>query len=117
VQLQQVLLNLVLNAAEAMRDVQPRRLTIRSWRAVSGNIRVAIEDSGKGVSESDLVRIFNPLFTTKSDGMGMGLSICRSIIESHGGKIWVSPAPIRGAVFEFELPAASATALDRDLAA
>jgi signal transduction histidine kinase len=108
VQLQQVILNLVMNAAEAMRTVQPRVLKIRTSRSVTGMVHAAIEDSGVGVGEADRDRIFDPLFTTKPDGMGMGLSICRSIIQNHGGRIWVVPAAGRGAIFQFELPAASA---------
>ena len=106
VQLQQVILNLIVNAADAMRAVQPRELKIKSNRGSSGVVRVSIEDNGTGISASHLDRIFNPLFTTKSNGMGMGLSICRSIVESHSGRIWVSTAVGRGAVFHFELPEA-----------
>ena len=90
-----------------MRMAQPRILRIVSNETVPGTVHVAVEDSGPGIDEADRVRIFDPLFTTKAAGMGMGLSICRSIIESHGGKIWVSPAATRGAVFQFELPAAA----------
>ena len=86
VQLQQVILNLIVNAADAMRVVEPRVLRIQSNRTVSGSVRVSIEDSGTGISEPNRDRIFDPLFTTKVGGMGMGLSICRSIIENHGGK-------------------------------
>src|SRR5436190_3153328 len=116
VQLQQVILNLVVNAADAMRAVQPRILTIQSNRSASYMVQLSIEDSGTGISAPDRERIFNPLVTTKAGGMGMGLSICRSIIESHGGKIWVSAAASRGAIFQFELPAESRTA-SQDLAA
>jgi signal transduction histidine kinase len=117
VQMQQVILNLVVNAADAMRTGQPRVLTVQSGRSAAGLVRVAIEDSGPGISEADRQRIFDPLFTTKAGGMGMGLSICRSIIENHGGRIWVSAAPERGAIFQFELPAADSQAASRDLAA
>jgi C4-dicarboxylate-specific signal transduction histidine kinase len=106
VQLQQVILNLVVNAAQAMRTVQPRVLKIQTSRSVSGMVHGTIEDSGIGISAADRERIFDPLFTTRSGGMGMGLSICRSIIRNHGGRIWVAPAPSRGAIFQFELPAA-----------
>jgi len=105
VQLQQVILNLIVNAEEAMRGAEPRILTVRTNRSTAGTVRVSIEDSGPGIGESDRVRIFDPLFTTKAGGMGMGLSICRSIVENHGGKIWVEAAAARGAVFQFELPA------------
>jgi signal transduction histidine kinase len=117
IQLQQVILNLIMNATDAMRTVQPRVLQVRSSRSASGIVHVSIEDSGKGISASDLDRIFNPLFTTKSSGMGMGLSICRSIVESHGGHIWVSAAAGRGAVFHFELPEADAPQSGQHLAA
>jgi C4-dicarboxylate-specific signal transduction histidine kinase len=108
VQLQQVILNLVVNAAEAMRTVQPRVLKIQTKRSVSGMVHGTIEDSGIGIHEADRERVFDPLFTTRSDGMGMGLSICRSIIQNHGGRIWVAAAACRGAIFQFELPAAPA---------
>ena len=117
VQLQQVILNLIVNAADAMRTVQPRELKVRSNRSASGMVHVSIEDSGTGISAPDLDRIFDPLFTTKSSGMGMGLSICRSIIESHGGRIWVSAAAGRGAIFQFELPEADAAKPSQHLAA
>jgi len=109
VQLQQVILNLIVNAADAMRAVEPRMLKVQTSGRVAGTVRVSIEDSGPGISEPDRTRIFDPLFTTKAGGMGMGLSICRSIIENHGGKIWVSAAADRGALFQFELPAAAAS--------
>jgi len=107
VQLQQVMLNLIVNAADAMRAQESRVLTVQSRGTVSGTVKVSIEDSGTGIGKADMSRIFDPLFTTKAGGMGMGLSICRSIIENHGGKIWVSNAAQGGAVFEFELPAAA----------
>jgi signal transduction histidine kinase len=104
VQLQQVVLNLVMNAIESMHPVQPRVLKVRTEQLALGPVHVSIEDTGAGVDPSDLDRIFKPLFTTKATGMGMGLSICHSIIESHGGRIWASPAVNRGSMFEFELP-------------
>jgi signal transduction histidine kinase len=116
VQLQQVILNLIVNAADAMRAGQPRVLRIQTNRSASGMVHVSIEDSGPGISASDIGRIFDPLFTTKPGGMGMGLSICRSIIENHGGRIWVAAAAIRGAIFQLELPAEGRTAT-QDLAA
>ena len=117
VQLQQVILNLVVNAADAMRAVQPRVLKVQANRSPSGMVHVSIEDTGTGISAPDRDRIFNPLFTTKISGMGMGLSICRSIIENHGGRIWVSAAASRSAIFQFELPAAQSQSASRDLAA
>ena len=117
VQLQQVILNLIVNAADAMRTMQPRVLKIQTSRSVAGMVRLAIEDFGPGISDADRARIFDPLFTTKAGGMGMGLSICRSIIETHGGKIWVSAAAGRGAIFQFELPAAESRPTSQNLAA
>jgi len=110
VQLQQVILNLIVNAADAMRGIEPRELTIQSRRITSSTVGVSVEDTGTGVTEADRSRIFDPLFTTKAGGMGMGLSICRSIIENHGGRIWASSGAGRGAVFQFELPSTSARA-------
>jgi signal transduction histidine kinase len=92
---------------EAMRTVQHRVLSIRSSQTVSGMVHLSIEDSGVGISEADRGRVFERLFTTKAGGMGMGLSICRSIVESHGGGIWVSSAPSRGTIFQLELPGAA----------
>jgi len=108
VQLQQVVLNLVMNGIEAMHSVQPRVLKVQSDRTQSNMVRVSIEDTGTGIDPSNLDRIFKPLFTTKATGMGMGLSICQTIIESHSGRIWVSPAVNRGSVFQFELPISAA---------
>jgi signal transduction histidine kinase len=109
VQIQQVLLNLITNAIDAMatRD-GPRILGVRSEAYESDGLVVSVADTGVGVIPQDLDRIFNPLFTTKSDGMGMGLSICRSIIEGHGGRLWVAPNTPRGAVFQFTLHVDSA---------
>ncbi|MGB9364454.1 MAG: ABC transporter substrate binding protein [Xanthobacteraceae bacterium] len=107
VQLQQVILNLIVNAADAMRDVPPRVLKVQTSWSRSGVVHVSIEDSGTGISESDRERIFAPLFTTKAAGMGMGLSICRAIIENNHGRIWVSPGVNRGSIFHFELPTKS----------
>src|SRR5262249_16853994 len=105
VQLQQVILNLMMNAIEAMHSAPTRVLHIKSERTGDGRVRVSVEDTGAGIDPSDLNRIFKPRFTTKSGGMGMGLSICRSIIEAHGGQIWVSPRSTSGSIFRFELPA------------
>jgi signal transduction histidine kinase len=108
VQLQQVVLNLVMNGIEAMQSVSPRVLKVQTDQPKAGTVRVSIEDTGVGIDPSDLNQIFKPLFTSKSTGMGMGLSICRSIIESHGGRIWASAAVNRGSIFQFELPINSA---------
>src|SRR3954464_4123518 len=107
VQLQQVILNLVVNAADAMRAGQPRVLKVQTHRIPPGMVHLSIEDSGPGISASHIDRLFDPLFTTKPGGMGMGLSICHSIIENHGGRLWASAAANRGAIFQFELPAES----------
>jgi signal transduction histidine kinase len=106
VQLQQVILNLLMNAVEAMHFAQPRVLHIRSCLSRPGVVNVSIEDTGIGIGPSDSHQIFKPLFTTKAKGMGIGLSICRSIIEGHGGRIWASQSSGKGSIFQFELPAA-----------
>jgi signal transduction histidine kinase len=111
IQLQQVLLNLITNAMEAMATVDdPRVLAVRSEVQGEGGVLVAIADTGNGVQAGDVQRVFNPLYTTKAGGMGMGLSICRSIIEAHEGTLCVVPNAPRGAVFQFVLSAAATTA-------
>ncbi|WP_158624697.1 MASE4 domain-containing protein [Caulobacter sp. 602-1] len=107
-QLQQVLVNLITNAAEAtsVAGAAPP-LELRAHAREDGKVLVSVADFGAGVSEQHLERIFDPLYTTKPSGMGMGLSICRSIIEAHGGRIWASPNNPNGAVFQFTLPAAT----------
>ena len=106
VQLQQVILNLVMNAIEAMSsaEAEPRLLSVKSEVTDHDTVHVSIEDTGSGIDASNWDRIFKPLFTTKARGMGMGLSICRSIIESHDGRIWASAGASRGSIFQFELP-------------
>jgi two-component system sensor kinase FixL len=104
VQLQQVILNVVVNAIEAMRSTQLRTLKVNSRRSNPGKVYVSIEDTGSGIDPSHLERIFHRLFTTKGAGMGMGLAICRSIIEHHGGRIWASSLVHQGTIFQFELP-------------
>ena len=106
VQLQQVLLNLVLNSIESLRlvAVGSRRLVIASAKSNSNSVLISVHDTGKGISPSDLGCLFDPFYTTKSDGMGIGLTISRSIVESHGGHIWATPNSPRGAVFHFTLP-------------
>jgi len=105
-QLQQVLLNLVLNAVDSMSEVPAamRLLRVISEAKDASEIQLSVKDTGVGLKPDDAERVFKPLFTTKSRGMGMGLSICRSIIESHDGRIWASPAG-SGATFTFVLPA------------
>jgi C4-dicarboxylate-specific signal transduction histidine kinase len=92
VQVQQLVLNLMLNAMDSMRSVQPRMLTVTSRMEGPDRVEVSIEDTGTGISPANLDQIFKPLFTTKDRGMGMGLAICRSIIENHNGRIWVTLA-------------------------
>jgi C4-dicarboxylate-specific signal transduction histidine kinase len=105
VQLQQVLLNLMMNAIDAMaaKD-EPRILSVKSEVYEGDRVIVSVADTGTGIRPQDAERIFTPLFTTKGDGMGMGLSICRAIIEAHEGRLWFSPNTPRGAVFQFTLP-------------
>ena len=107
VQLHQVLVNLITNAIESMATEDGERvLRLRSDVYDSGSVMVSVEDTGKGVEPSAIDHIFNPLFTTKEDGMGMGLSICRSIIEAHGGRLWMTANFPRGSIFHFTVPAA-----------
>ena len=103
VQLQQVLFNLLTNAIEAMESVANRRMLVRSELG-NGEIRVTVEDSGSGIDPKDIDKIFSSFFTTKVEGMGMGLSICRSIVESHGGRLSALRAHSQGAAFQFTLP-------------
>jgi PAS domain S-box-containing protein len=106
VQLQQVIMNLAMNGADAMSSVsdRPRELQVGSKVNDEGSIEVTIRDSGTGIEEAIRHRIFDPLFTTKSAGMGMGLSICRRIIEAHGGRLWASPGMPHGTEFRFTIP-------------
>jgi PAS domain S-box-containing protein len=106
VQLQQVMLNLIVNAIEAMSTVidRPRTLLIRSAKD-DGGVAIQVQDSGTGLSPEEMDRIFEPFFTTKPQGIGMGLSIARSIVEAHGGRLWVTPGPAQGTIFQFTLPA------------
>jgi two-component system sensor kinase FixL len=104
VQLQQVILNLVMNAIESMSSLQTRLLRIKTELSQSSTVHVSVEDTGAGIKPSDVTRLFQPMFTTKVRGMGMGLSICKSIIENHDGRIWVSPGANGGSIFQFELP-------------
>lgn len=109
VQLGQVILNLATNAADAMRRQDaPKLLRICSETREDSALMVAIADTGDGIDPSHTDRIFDPFFTTKSSGMGLGLAICRSIIEAHGGQLWASPTAPRGTVFRFTLPADAA---------
>jgi signal transduction histidine kinase len=110
IQLQQVLLNLIMNAIDAMADRDdPRVLSVRSELYEADRVRISVADTGTGIHSQDVDRIFNPLFTSKADGMGMGLSICRSIIEAHEGQLWFAPNKPQGAVFQFTLRADGAS--------
>jgi signal transduction histidine kinase len=104
VQLQQVVLNLVMNAIEAMQTGVPRILSIRSCVSEPDFVHVAVEDTGTGIDPSNHDHVFDPMFTTKERGMGLGLSICHSIIEGHNGRIWVTQGIDKGSIFQFELP-------------
>jgi PAS domain S-box-containing protein len=117
VQVQQVLLNLVMNAIEAMKEVtdRPRELLIRA-REASSHVLVAVQDSGIGLDEQRLERVFEAFYTTKPEGLGMGLSISRSIIEAHGGRLWPTVHRDYGATFQFTLPTAGGSQVARALA-
>ncbi len=107
IQLQQVIINLLINSIQAMQTVteRPRELVIRSRRDEADQILVAVKDCGVGISAEHADRLFNAFFTTKSSGLGIGLRICRSIIEAHGGRLWLSGNAGPGATFQFTLPA------------
>jgi len=110
-QLLQVLVNLITNAIDAMAIAdEPRILGVQAEIQEGGQVRISVSDTGTGVRSQDADRIFNPLFTSKPDGMGMGLSICRAIVEAHEGKLWFAPNNPQGAVFQFTLLAHDATA-------
>jgi PAS domain S-box-containing protein len=105
IQLQQVILNLILNAAEAMSGIDGARETrISTVREASNGVLVTVRDFGPGLDPQSLDRLFEAFYTTKPDGLGMGLAICRSIIEAHGGRLWATANEPRGAVFQFTLP-------------
>jgi C4-dicarboxylate-specific signal transduction histidine kinase len=108
VQLQQVVLNLIMNSIEAMRDVddRSRELIVQSRRNGAGFVVVAVRDSGPGLGPGERDAIFNAFYTTKPGGMGMGLSVSRTIVEAHGGRLWASPDEPRGATLQFSLPTA-----------
>jgi C4-dicarboxylate-specific signal transduction histidine kinase len=108
IQLQQVMVNLISNAIAAMRanKRRPRNLLVSTRMNSAGAIQIAVADSGPGPDPGAASRLFDPFFTTKRDGMGLGLSVCLSIVEAHGGRLWASPNSPRGAVFQFTLPAA-----------
>jgi C4-dicarboxylate-specific signal transduction histidine kinase len=106
VQLQQVIINLLINGVEAMAPItdRPREILIRSQQHEAGEVLVAVLDSGVGIDSETAEKLFSAFFTTKPSGMGMGLSISRSIIRAHGGRLWVSPNPDHGTAFQFTVP-------------
>ena len=103
-QIQQVILNLVLNAIEAMRNVREaeRELLISAAKEPDG-LLVEVRDSGPGLAPASMARLFEPFYTTKPTGLGLGLSICQSIVEAHGGRLWAGANMPRGAVFQFTI--------------
>jgi signal transduction histidine kinase len=106
VQVQQVLVNLILNAVEAMASVEAgeRQLRVSTEQTGDSGVLVAVRDCGPGIDTGHLERVFEAFYTTKTSGVGMGLSICRSIIDAHGGRLWAEKNEPRGAVFQFTLP-------------
>lgn len=106
VQLEQVILNLLRNASDAMSTVddRPRQLLVSTVKTQPDGVLVTVQDSGPGVEPASLERIFDAFYTTKSAGLGMGLSICRAIIEAHGGKLWATARATHGTIFQFTLP-------------
>ncbi len=112
IQLQQVILNLIINAIEALGETDdPRSLIIRTAREGARGALLTVRDSGRGLDQQAALRVFDAFYTTKREGMGMGLAISRGIIEAHGGRLWASPNEPRGAVFQFTLPVDSEQAL------
>src|SRR5581483_4397669 len=107
IQLQQVILNLVMNAMDAFSEgsTPGKKIVIRSRQQGTNELLIAVEDCGAGIRPETLDKIFDPFFTTKPNGIGMGLSISRSIVESHRGRLWASPNPSGGAILQFTLPA------------
>ncbi|MFA5901026.1 MAG: ATP-binding protein [Hyphomicrobium sp.] len=112
VQIQQVLLNLIVNGFEAMSSetISPRELVVSSSEDASGHVLVSVRDSGPGLDDEQLARVFEAFYTTKSHGIGMGLAICRTIIEAHDGRLWAARNEPRGAIFQFTLPSIDANA-------
>src|ERR1700733_396217 len=107
IQLQQVIINLVMNGIEAMQSVtdRPRELVVKSGHDELGQVLISVADCGVGIAAENVDMLFNPFFTTKSSGLGMGLSICRSIVETHGGRLWATATVPHGSMFQFTVPA------------
>jgi signal transduction histidine kinase len=112
IQLQQVIMNLIRNASDAMRDIEdrPRQLTITTERDESDLVQLTVQDSGTGFEPESMNNLFESFYTTKSDGMGMGLSVSRSIIEHHNGRLWANLNDGVGATFSFSIPGAASVA-------
>jgi signal transduction histidine kinase len=108
------MMNLIMNGIEAMSGLERRRrvLHVSTRLDGDGSVLVAVEDSGMGLDPANGDRLFDPLFTTKREGLGMGLSISRSIVEAHGGRLWASPRLPHGAIFQFALPAATRDSIE-----
>src|SRR5690348_16586199 len=106
VQIQQVLINLIKNAAEAMEKAPRKELTVTLSLVAADHVRVSIADTGPGISAEAREKLFQAFVTTKAAGMGMGLNICRGIIEAHGGRLWLEDNPDGGATFVFDVPVA-----------
>ncbi|MGA1864243.1 MAG: PAS domain-containing protein [bacterium] len=104
IQIQQVILNLIANGMDAMNEAKSKKLTIRTEQTDASSVRISVKDSGTGIAENQTEDLFAPFYTTKKDGMGMGLAISRSIIDAHGGKLWAENNPGQGATFFFTIP-------------
>ena len=112
VQIQQVMVNLIVNAVQAMsgEDGSGRELQISTQTDEAKGVRIGVRDTGPGLAPESLSRLFEPFYTTKAEGMGMGLAICRSIVEAHGGRLWATACEPHGTLFQFTIPAEHAAA-------
>ena len=113
IQLYQLALNLIMNGLDAVAERSPgdRWVLVRTAEADGGGVELTVEDSGKGIAEGDLARVFEPFFSTKREGLSIGLSISRSIVQVHGGKIWAENSARHGAIFHCVLPVAQQAAV------